>query len=94
MGKKMNAKQQRVAMLMGQYRAEEFSKLTNNLVPCVYSAIAISLYEKGWRHQRINDLFIRSQEIWEEYCNDDGTMMDTCERLTGIAVRDIAEKGL
>ena len=91
MGKKLTPKQQAVARAMGQYRAEQFKAITNNLVPCVYAAIAIALNEKGWGHKRINDLFARSQDIWNEYCFDEGNMADTCERLTGICVKNIAE---
>lgn len=86
--KKLNPKDQAVAYAMGLKRREEFKALCDNVVPCVYAALAIALYEKGWRFQRINDLFARSQEIWNEHCLEPGDMTDLCYRITGIDVVD------
>lgn len=86
MGKKLTPKEQAVVWAMGLKRRDEFKALTDNLVPCVYAALAIALHEKGYGFKRINDLFIRSQEIWNEYCYCQGDMTDKCLELTGIDV--------
>lgn len=48
--------------------------------------IALALYERGWRHKRINDLFVESEKIWESYVEnyDERTMVEVCEEKTGI----------
>lgn len=86
MGKRLSSKEQAVAYAMGTKRLQEFKALTDNVVPCVYAAVAMALYEKGWRYERINNLFARSQEIWNEYCMEPGDMTDKCLELTGIDV--------
>lgn len=83
----MNNKQRAVAQAMGNYRAKEFKKITDNLVPCVYAALGMALYEQGWRHKRIDALFKRSQEIWEDKCWKDGNMVDRFEEMSGIEIR-------
>jgi len=82
-----NNKQRAIAQAMGQYRAKEFKEITDKLVPCVYAAVGMALMEKGWRFKRINDLFKRSQEIWEDKCWEDGSMVDRFEEMSGIEIR-------
>lgn len=91
MARKLSAKEQAVAYAMGTKRLEEFRNLCNNLVPCIYAAVAISLHEQNWEYEQINDLFVRSQEIWNEYCEEPGDMTDKCYELTGIDVMDKSE---
>lgn len=59
----------------------------NNVTPAVYAGIALALYEKGWRYQRINDLFVRSQEIWTDSVENGDDMTKHCLDVTGIDVR-------
>lgn len=68
-------------------RLDEFRKICNNVVPCVYSSIAIALNESGFSNDKISDLFERSQEIWQENCMSGETMAQHCYELTGIDVR-------
>lgn len=94
MGKKrLSKKEQAVAYAMGTKRLEEFRFLCDNVVPCVYAAVAIALYNKGWRYKRINDLFVDSQKIWDTYCYEPGDMTDKCYELTGIDVMGKNEIG-
>ena len=94
MGKKrLSKKEQAVAYAMGTKRLEEFRFLCDNVVPCVYAAVAIALYNKGWRYKRINDLFVESQKIWDTYCYEQGDMTDKCFELTGIDVMGKTEVG-
>ena len=90
----MTNKQKYIASVMGQMRVEEFKKTTDNLVPCVYAALAVALYEKGWRHKRISELFARSQQIWTDHCYDRGDMTDYCYNITGIDVMNPNECGM
>lgn len=89
--KKLSPKEQYIANVMGQMRLKEFKQTTDNLVPCVYAAIAVALFEKGWRHKRISELFAKSQQIWTEHCYDRGDMTDYCFNITGIDVMNPIE---
>lgn len=57
------------------------------ITPSVYAAIALALWRKrGWRFQRISDLFADSQEIWNECIQSDINMIEMCKQETGIDV--------
>lgn len=59
----------------------------NNVLPCVYAGIALSLHRKhGWGYKRINDLFKESQELWEEATEKGVNMAQMCLEETGIDV--------
>lgn len=57
-----------------------------NMTPHVYAAIALALYDRGWRHKRINRLFVESQHIWQDYIatGEEKSMVQICEEKTGI----------
>ena len=58
------------------------------ITPSVYAAIALALHRKyKWGFQRISDLFEESQEIWNECIQGDISMVEMCERETGIDVQ-------
>lgn len=67
-------------------RADNIYAAEQNITPHVYAAIALALYKKGWRHKRINDLFVESEHIWSEFVasGDEKTMVQLCEEKTGI----------
>lgn len=67
-------------------RADNIYAAEQNITPHVYAAIALALYNKGWRHKRINDLFVESERIWSEFVasGDEKTMVQLCEEKTGI----------
>lgn len=94
MARKMNSKQKYIANVMGQMRLKQFEDVCNNTTPCIYAALAVALYEKGWRHKRISELFARSQQIWTEHCYDRGDMTDYCYNITGIDVMNPNESGM
>jgi len=87
MAKRMTNQQRAVAKVMGEMRYEEFRNICKNTTPALYAAIAMALYEKGWRYERINNLFARSQEIWEDKCWSGNNMMEECYEMTGIDLR-------
>jgi len=65
---------------------EAFNKEVTNIVPAVYSSIALALSRNwGFGYERINRLFLQSQEIWDELGTDN--MIDLCERETGILLK-------
>lgn len=58
------------------------------ITPSVYASIAIALHRKyGWGFKRISDLFAESQEVWNECIQGDISMIEMCERITGIDVQ-------
>ena len=62
------------------------------ITPSVYASMAIALHRKyGWGFKRISDLFAESQEVWNECIQGDVSMVEMCERETGIDVRNRVE---
>ena len=60
----------------------------DNVLPCVYSGIALSLHRKhGWGYKRINDLFLESEKLWYESIDKNIDMATMCLDETGIDVR-------
>ena len=63
-------------------------KKIDSITPQIYAAIAISLHRKfGWGYKRINDLFVESQEVWNECVSNGVDMVKKCEDETGIECR-------
>ena len=57
------------------------------MVPQIYAAIAIALHRTyGFGYKRINDIFVESQHIWEDYAGDGAGMVKKCEEETGVTV--------
>lgn len=55
------------------------------ITPAVYASIAIPLFEKyGWDGDKIADLFMASQEEWDNNFKNGGGMIKRCEEITGI----------
>ena len=53
----------------------------------IYAAIAIALHRTyGFGYKRINDIFVESQHIWEDYAGDGAGMVKKCEEETGVTV--------
>ena len=62
-------------------------KQIDDVLPCVYAGIALALHrELGWGYKRINKVFTRSQEIWQEAVFTGENMAKTCLDETGIDV--------
>ena len=40
----------------------------------------------GFGYKRINDIFVESQHIWEDYAGDGAGMVKKCEEETGVTV--------
>ena len=60
---------------------------TQQITPAIYASIAIALHEEGWGFKRINRVFARSQEIWQNHDGSNDDMLKKCEELTGIEMR-------
>lgn len=59
----------------------------DNVLPCVYAGIALSLHRKhGWGFKRIDALFKKSQDIWTEATERGINMAQLCLEETGIDV--------
>lgn len=68
-------------------RSQNVSKAADQMVPQIYAAIAIALHRTyGFGHKRINDVFVESQRIWENYSGDAAGMIKKCEEETGMIV--------
>ena len=73
-------------ILIEQYKT--MYKKIQQITPEVYAGIALALHRKyGWGYRRINDLFLESQNIWNECVNSGINMVEMCEEETGIEVR-------
>ena len=69
-------------------RYKTMYKKIQQITPEVYAGIALALHRKyGWGYKRINDLFLESQNIWNECVNSGINMVEMCEEETGIEVR-------
>jgi hypothetical protein len=67
---------------------KRIQKSINDITPDIYAGIALVLYrEFGWEHEEINDLFVKSQEIWTECVQTDINMVQMCLDETGIDVQ-------
>lgn len=65
----------------------------NQITPQVYAGIALALHRVfNWDYEQINDLFVASQEIWEECVNGNINMIKMCEDETGIDVQRKVEE--
>ena len=68
-------------------RSQNLATAADNMVPQIYSAISISLHRTyGYGKNRINDVFVESQHIWENYAGDGTGMVKKCEEETGVTV--------
>lgn len=68
-------------------RSQNVATAADKMVPQIYAAIAIALHRThGFGHKRINDIFVESQHIWEDYAGDGAGMVKKCEEETGVTV--------
>lgn len=68
-------------------RIQNVEKASNEIIPPVYAAVALALHKKyGFGYKRINDVFVESQRIWEEFSGSPDEMVNLCEEKTGISV--------
>lgn len=75
--------------LINQYKY--IHRKAMDITPSVYASIAIPLVEKlGWTGDEVAQLFSWSQDEWNESINTSSreTMLDRCEKLTGIDLRN------
>ena len=71
---------------------KEFRRRVEHIVPQCYACIALALHrEFGFGFTRINRLFVRSQEIWNESIERDIDMVQMCLDETGIECRSAVE---
>ena len=80
--------------LAEQNQAKNFAKASDEMVPVIYAAMALALHSTcGFGYKRINDVFVESQRIWEEFAGTPDEMIKLCKEQTGISVTlDKAEK--
>ena len=70
-----------------QNQAKNIAKASDEMVPVIYSAIALALHRTcGFEYERINDVFVESQRIWEEFVDTPDAMIKLCKEQTGINV--------
>lgn len=74
-------------LLAERNRIQNVEKASNEIIPPVYAAVALALHKKcGFGYKRINDVFVESQRIWEEFSGSPDEMVKLCEEKTGISV--------
>ncbi|MCR5788642.1 MAG: hypothetical protein K6G83_02025 [Lachnospiraceae bacterium] len=66
-------------------KAERVKEAADDLTPILYAAVALALKEVcGFGYERINRVFLRSQEIWTDFAGKPEDMINLCEEVTGI----------
>lgn len=61
----------------------------NNVLPSVYACLAKVLYEKyDFTAEKIADVFKDTQETWTENIYREDSMIEWCEDLTGLSLRN------
>lgn len=61
-------------------------KKIKQLIPEIYSCFCFVLYNRGWTAEQIEDLFAETQETWNANADRMDTMIEWCEKETGILV--------
>lgn len=67
--------------------AQGFKEQINLLLPEIYSAFAVALHNKGYSTEQINDLFMDTQDLWNECVQKDINMPTWCKEITGVDVQ-------
>lgn len=68
-------------------RAENVDKASNEMIPQLYAAMALALHRsEKFGFERINRVFIETQNIWESFNGNISEMVDLCEKETGIKI--------
>jgi hypothetical protein len=67
-----------------------FEEMAARNIAEIYSCIAKALYDKyGWDGDKIEELFVLTQQMWEENADSMDKMIDWVAETTGIEVRSI-----
>lgn len=66
---------------------KKLEKEINKIVPEVYACFALALYKRGWKPNSIEQLFIETQNEWNENVNSMDDMIKHVADVTGIDVR-------
>lgn len=70
-------------------RSQNVATAADQMVPQIYAAIAIALHRTyGFGYKRINDIFVESQHIWEDYAGDGAGMV---KEIDGDAEWDVVK---
>ena len=73
--------------LAEQNQVKNFAKASDEMVPVIYAAMALALHSTcGFGYKRINDVFVESQRIWEEFAGTPDEMIKLCKEQTGISI--------
>lgn len=83
----------RVAQLNKSIKTLE-ERLTE-IIPETYASFAVCFTRHGWSPDQIEDLFVETQEIANEFANEEkGTLVELAEKETGICLRSPDYVGL
>lgn len=83
-----------VKRIAEQNRNNNLAEAADEITPQIYAAMAIALHRKfGFGADRINRVFMESQDIWLSFSGNGKEMIETCEKETGVRVvrRDMPE---
>lgn len=67
---------------------------TEWLVTHVYAAIGSELYQDGWDTDRIQDLFTRSQERWNDSTKNGWDMLKNFEEVVGVPLEFLTKESV
>lgn len=64
---------------------ENIGKAADRMVPQIYAAMALALHRTyGFGYERINRVFLESQNIWENFSGNGDEMIELCRKETRI----------
>lgn len=75
------------AMIQIHRQKEMLEHYCRELVPNLYAAFGITLYDMGFDADQIEEIVMNTQKLWEENIGYEGDMIKRCEELTGIEFR-------
>lgn len=73
----------------GRYKPQkrmELQQATKWLVPHIYAAFASSLWERGWTKDQIEEIFIESQERWNDSTANHWDILQNVKDVIGIDI--------
>ena len=70
----------------------ELMQATKWIVPHVYAGIASSLWERGWTKEQIEEIFIESQERWNDATINRWDILQNVKDVIGIDIEYMTAK--
>ena len=73
----------------GRYKPQkrlELQQATKWIVPHLYAAFASSLWERGWTEEQIREIFVETQERWNDSTENGWDILQNVKDVIGIDI--------